>query len=69
MPTNKSVSSCGRMSRNQYELAAAPHSASPAPNDEPQWRRATSKATAKTATRRPRFAHATSCGSISQASQ
>ena len=49
MPTKSSVTSCGRMSRNQYEVAAAAQSAAPAPNDEPQWRRATTNATAKIA--------------------
>jgi hypothetical protein len=57
------------MSRNQWDTAAAAQIARPAPNLLPQWRRETSNPSPKIATSRPRFAQATSCGSISQARQ
>jgi hypothetical protein len=62
MLTKKRVQTCGRMSRNQYEQAAAMAMLMPAASAEPLTERAFSYARPKTAKTSPSWNHATASG-------
>jgi hypothetical protein len=62
IPTNSNEKRWGRISRNQWEVAAASQTATVAPRMEPLTRKATHAARPKTAKRTTKFRQATASG-------